>query len=191
MTSSTRRLTSSSTAAWAGGAKPRHNSGEEEAYTVREDGLYGFYRTDGSVLLEPNYAAVGPFSGEAPAARFVLGPRPGFRCGNASAVVAAHEIHPGIGQSGGQLQAISERGRILFTADAGRGLAFSGGVTVLQEEGDGAWGVCGGDDLPRGAGPVRGKLASAGACDDVMVRGPGDRRGIPGVRRNIRRPVGL
>ena len=37
-------------------------SGEEEAYTVREDGLYGFYRTDGSVLLEPNYAAVGPFS---------------------------------------------------------------------------------------------------------------------------------
>ena len=37
-------------------------NGEEEAYTVREDGLYGFYRTDGSVLLEPNYAAVGPFS---------------------------------------------------------------------------------------------------------------------------------
>lgn len=37
-------------------------SSEEGVYTVRQDGLYGFYRTDGSVLLEPNYAAVGPYS---------------------------------------------------------------------------------------------------------------------------------
>ena len=37
-------------------------SGEECVYTVQEDGLYGFYRVDGSVLLEPIYAAVGPYS---------------------------------------------------------------------------------------------------------------------------------
>ena len=38
-------------------------SSQENIYTVRRDGLYGFYRTDGSPLLEPNYAAVGPYSG--------------------------------------------------------------------------------------------------------------------------------
>lgn len=37
--------------------------GDEGIYTVRGGGLYGFYRVDGSVLLEPAYAAVGPFSG--------------------------------------------------------------------------------------------------------------------------------
>lgn len=37
-------------------------SGEPGVYTVRQNGLYGFYRADGSVLLEPNYAAVGPYS---------------------------------------------------------------------------------------------------------------------------------
>lgn len=42
----------------------------------------------------------------------------------------------------GQTEAISQRGRILFTIDACRGLPLSGGVTVLQEEEDGAWGVC-------------------------------------------------
>lgn len=38
-------------------------SGEECVYTVRENGLYGLYRTDGSLLLEPNYAVIEPFSG--------------------------------------------------------------------------------------------------------------------------------
>lgn len=37
-------------------------SGEEGIYTVRKDGLYGFYRADGSLLLEPDYAAVGCYS---------------------------------------------------------------------------------------------------------------------------------
>lgn len=42
----------------------------------------------------------------------------------------------------GQLEAVNQRGRILFMIDASRGLPFSGGVTVVQEEEDGAWGVC-------------------------------------------------
>ena len=37
-------------------------SSPEGAYTVLKDGLYGFCRADGSVLLEPKYAAVGPYS---------------------------------------------------------------------------------------------------------------------------------
>lgn len=37
-------------------------NGEAGVYTVRQDGLYGFYRADGSLLLEPNYAAVGSYS---------------------------------------------------------------------------------------------------------------------------------
>ena len=37
-------------------------SGEEGIYTVLEDGLYGFCRTDGAMLAEPGYAAVEPFS---------------------------------------------------------------------------------------------------------------------------------
>lgn len=37
-------------------------SAEERVYTVRKDGLFGLYRTDGSLLLEPNYAAIGPYS---------------------------------------------------------------------------------------------------------------------------------
>lgn len=35
---------------------------EEHVYIVRENGLYGLCRTDGSVLLESNYAAIEPFS---------------------------------------------------------------------------------------------------------------------------------
>lgn len=36
-------------------------SPEEGIYTVRENGLYGYYHTDGTLLLEPNYAAAGEF----------------------------------------------------------------------------------------------------------------------------------
>ncbi len=36
-------------------------SHEEEIYTVMEDGLYGYYRVDGTPLLEPNYAFAGAF----------------------------------------------------------------------------------------------------------------------------------
>lgn len=36
-------------------------SPEEEVYTVLEDGLYGYYRVDGTLLLEPNYAFAGEF----------------------------------------------------------------------------------------------------------------------------------
>lgn len=35
---------------------------DARVYTVRENGLYGLYRTDGSLLLEPNYAVIEPFS---------------------------------------------------------------------------------------------------------------------------------
>lgn len=37
-------------------------SEQERVYTVRENGLYGLYHTDGSLLLEANYAAIEPFS---------------------------------------------------------------------------------------------------------------------------------
>lgn len=37
-------------------------SSQEGVYTVRQDGRYGFYRADGSLLLEPDYAAVGCYS---------------------------------------------------------------------------------------------------------------------------------
>lgn len=37
-------------------------SSQEGVYTVRRDGRYGFYRADGSLLLEPDYAAVGCYS---------------------------------------------------------------------------------------------------------------------------------
>ena len=36
-------------------------SPEEGIYTVRENGLYGYYHTDGTLLLEPNYAFAGEF----------------------------------------------------------------------------------------------------------------------------------
>lgn len=35
---------------------------DERVYIVRENGRYGLYRTDGSLLTEPNYAAIEPFS---------------------------------------------------------------------------------------------------------------------------------
>lgn len=36
-------------------------SPEEEVYTVLEDGSYGYYHADGTLLLEPNYAFAGEF----------------------------------------------------------------------------------------------------------------------------------
>lgn len=37
-------------------------SPEAGVYTVREDGRFGYYRADGTLLLEPNYAYAGEFS---------------------------------------------------------------------------------------------------------------------------------
>lgn len=115
-----------------------------------EDGetLYGFVSPEGGMTVPAEYDGARSFDGGTGA--LLLGDNWAYvdQEGRLLTDFLYEEAGPfrdGIAlvRSGGQLQAISERGRILFTADAGRGLAFSGGVTVLQEEGDGAWGVYG------------------------------------------------
>ena len=117
-----------------------------------EDGetLYGFVSPEGGMTVPAEYDGARSFDGGTGA--LLLGDNWAYvdQEGRLLTDFLYEEAGPfrdGIAlvRSGGQLQAISERGRILFTASAGRGLAFSGGVTVLQEEEDGAWGVCGED----------------------------------------------
>lgn len=109
-------------------------SSEEGIYTVVREGLYGFYRADGTQLLAPEYAAVGEFSAGMAAVSLSGEWVPRRTAGDAETVVFLNGRFGYVDANGSLL--VPMRYSRAFPYVDGRAFAVSGdaGVLVLLDE---------------------------------------------------------